>query len=633
MSRLAHRGPDDAGLLTFPDSKLVLGHRRLSIIDTSRAGHQPMVSRDGRWVLVFNGEIYNAKSLASKWGLTDRLQGSSDSEVLCELVAELGPERAAQSAVGMFAFGAWDNHEEILYVVRDRLGIKPLYLACAAGTIAFSSELRALRCIPGLVGDISQAGLASLLRFGYVMGPSTIYDRVEKVMPGTIVSIRANGPSSQIQRKVWWSVEGLCHQPLLDIDDREAIELVRDSIEQSVADRMITDRPLGAFLSGGVDSSLVVSMMARQSSIPIQTFSIGFDDKAYDEAVGAKSVAQHLGTDHTEFYVGEQDALDVVPQLGHMFDEPFADSSQIPTAILCSITRNSVVVSLSGDGGDELFGGYDRYAWTMRLWNRLSRVPYSVRCLAATTLNSLPNVVLQRIGSAANACAPRRFRVRQPADKAALLAKLLPARTANELYGALVGHWKDPELLLAQTLAPEDHPAFPVVEVEDPWLRMMGTDLLSYLPDDILVKVDRTSMAVGLEARVPLLDHRVAELALRLPHRMRVRHGETKWVLKQVLSELVPRPLWDRPKSGFGAPVGSWIRGPLRDWVEELLSQERLDEGGHFNANIVRSALSSHLSGRMEMGNYLWDIIMFQSWLEAVSADNVTHCDGVATVG
>ena len=614
---ILHRGPDDHGIFTSPDSPIAMGHRRLSIIDTSPAGHQPMTSHCGRWTLVFNGEIYNARELAASLDESIPMRGHSDTEVLLESIARDGVEAAIAPAVGMFAFAAWDHRDRKLYLVRDRIGIKPLYVVQQGGVLGFASELRSFRHVPELRGYVSKGGLAKLLRFGYIPGPTTIFDGARKLAPGTmmIADLQDDGVRTQVRR--WWSIPMPPQDSIDCLDEQEAIDKVRDVIRQSVSDRLVSDRPLGAFLSGGIDSSLVVGTMASMSTESVRTYSIGFEQEAYDEASHARAVAAHLGTQHTELYVQEQDAIDLVPRMGALFDEPFADSSQIPTSLVCQLARRDVVVALSGDGGDELFGGYERYAWTMRLWKRISRVPRPIRQSMSLGLRTVPAPLAASLAKTINRCVPGRYQVRNPSDKARLMSQLLGAKDARDLYQLLVGHWKNPERILRGGLSPEERPVFPDVPKMDDRHAMMMTDMLGYLPDDILVKVDRTSMNIGLEARVPLLDHRLVELAWQLPMQLKVKNGEGKWLLRRVLEEFVPREHWDRPKQGFGVPIGQWLRGPLRDWSEELLSEERLNSEGFFQAKPVRKAWDQHLSGALDMGAYLWDILMFQSWLEA----------------
>ena len=614
---IAHRGPDDSGSYAPDDAGIALVHRRLSIIDTSSAGHQPMASPSGRWIVVFNGEIYNADELRKQSDSSTAFRGHSDTEILCDLIDRVGPQAAAEHSVGMFAFAAWDTVERRLFLVRDRIGIKPLYYVEGQGVIGFASEMRALQRVPEFRGSVSNAGLAALLRFGYVPGPLSIRSNIKKLAPGSMLVATPGKQSVHASLKQWWSIKTTVGCPVMDVDDAEAIELVRNAIDDSVQDRLVSDRPLGAFLSGGIDSSLVVGTMARLADGPVKSYSIGFHQAGYDEANHARAVADHLGTDHTEQYVEERDAIDLIPQMGALFDEPFADSSQIPTLMVCMLARQDVVVALSGDGGDELFGGYERYAWATRLWTRLSKVPLSARKAMAMGLVAIPPRLASSLGTMANRCVPQRFRVRNPSDKVRLLSQILGATSAANLYQLLIGHWKQPNRILATSLSSNEQPSFPHVPSMDNTHEMMMMDLLGYLPDDILVKVDRTSMSVGLEARVPLLDHRIVELAWQLPMNVKIRDGEGKWILRRILEDMVPKENWDRPKQGFSVPIGQWLRGPLRDWAEALIAEDRLNQEGFFKPKSIRKAWDRHLDGTLDLGPSLWDILMFQSWLDA----------------
>ena len=614
---LSHRGPDDSGL--FYDSAVGIGlsHARLSIIDTSSAGRQPMSSRDGRWTVVFNGEIYNFNDLKSRVSAPDQLRGHSDTEVLCELIAQFGVCAAAESAVGMFAFAAWDSQEQKLHLVRDRMGIKPLYLAHNGSMACFASESRVLTQIPGLCGAVNRDALQSLLQLGYIPGTLSIHENVCKVQPGSSVTLWSADGALQMERTAWWSPDEVANAGIISGTDSELLSELDSVLNSSISSRLISDRPLGAFLSGGIDSSLVVAAMTRLSTEVVQTFSIGFEDPGYDESGHARTIANHLGTDHTEHRVTEQDILDVVPAIGGLFDEPFADSSQIPTLLLCQMTRQNVVVALSGDGGDELFGGYDRYDWTLRLWKLINRIPAPIRYSSAFSIDTLPNWFSVSAVSIANRILPNRLRIRNPSAKATLLARVLRCRNIGDLYFKVLSHWHPIERTLAGGDREPAEFQLPSLDHHGERHQMMLWDQCNYLPDDILVKVDRTSMSVGLEARVPLLDHRLVELAWRLPPEMKVRHGEPKWALRRLLERDVPRDLWDRPKMGFGVPLGAWLRGPLRDWAESLIDQSRLTQEGNFNAPLIRKVWNQHLSGGIDQSYPLWDVLMFQSWLES----------------
>ena len=613
-----HRGPDDNGSMAAFDGRVRMGHRRLSIIDPSSAGHQPMQSQSGRWTIVFNGEIYNAVKLAKAAGMTaaDR-RGHCDTEILVELIDRQGVQRTIEQCAGMFAFAALDSIEERLYLVRDRIGIKPLYVARKGDVIAFASESRAFDVMPEFSSGVSAPGLASLLTFGYIAGPRSIREHVSKVRPGTLVQIDFAQDLPTMRSIQWWSVQTSMDDSMEHVDDSQAIEAVRDAIEVSVRDRLMSDRPLGAFLSGGIDSSLVVAMMARVADQRVPTYSIGFEDPAWDESAHARAVAAHLGTHHVEHRVTEQDALDIIPSLSGLFDEPMGDSSQLPTLMLCRMARQGVVVALSGDGGDELFGGYSRYAWTMRLWSKLAGIPRPLRMGIASGMIAMPRNLAAVVLRLVNRLLPPHIQVRNPADKASLLRRVLPARDPHELYRLLSTPFGDAAAVMIHGPDDDSSQRFEPPFIDDPWIDMMTTDLQQYLPDDILTKVDRTSMSVGLEVRVPLLDHRLVELAWRLPLHMKIRNGQSKWVLRRILEDMVPASCWDRPKMGFGVPLGSWLRGPLRDWSESLLDESRLNREGIFRVKPIRRTWERHLAGNVDHGAYLWNILMFQSWMES----------------
>jgi len=626
---LRHRGPDDEGYFQDPDSGLALGFRRLSIVDLSAAGHQPMTSASGRYVIAFNGEVYNHARLRpdlEKAGYTFR--GHSDTEVMLAAIEHCGLERALESFIGMFAFALWDKAERRLTLVRDRLGIKPLYCGWATGMFVFASELKALSTLPGFGNPVDRDALCLFLRHNVVPAPYSIYRNIGKLAPGTLLRVDArlagvatDAASLAQLATPYWSAREVVEASAANrstLTDDDATEVLDRLLRDAVALRMEADVPLGAFLSGGVDSSMVVALMQAQSSRPVQTFSIGFHEESHDEARHAKAVAAHLGTDHHELYVTSQDALDVVPRLPAMFDEPFADSSQIPTYLVSELARGKVTVSLSGDGGDELFAGYNRYFWGAGLRRWLNRVPYSARCATAALLRAND----AWFGSAlehAMPLLPARLQLGNPRNKSALLADMLSARTDDERYRYLVSHWRDPATLVLDGSEPPTllTEAGRRAVLADPVERMMYADLVTYLPDDILAKVDRASMAVSLEARVPLLDHRVVEFAWRIPMAQKVRGGQSKWLLRQVLYRYVPKDLIERPKMGFGVPIEHWLRGPLRDWAEALLHERRLREEGYFEPAPIRAMWEGHLAGRLNEHYRLWDVLMFQAWLEA----------------
>ena len=616
---IAHRGPDDAGEWVDERSGFALGFRRLSIVDLSPAGHQPMRSASGRYVLAFNGEVYNYEEIRRELvgeGAAPAFRGHSDTEVMLAAVEAWGVEKAVQRFVGMFAIALWDRESQSLHLIRDRMGVKPLYLGRAGDTILFASELKAFAAHPEFRGEIDRDALASYFRYAYVPAPLTVYRGVRKVMPGTIVTIAAGG---ETETTTYWSAAIVAAAGAANPfrgGDGEAAERLDTLLRESVALRMIADVPLGVFLSGGVDSSLVTALMQAQASAPVKTFSIGFAEQGYNEAPHAAAVARHLGTSHTELIVTPEEAMAVIPKLPRMYDEPFADSSQIPTYLVSALARRSVTVSLSGDGGDELFGGYYRYFAGHRVWNMIRRVPRPLRSVAA---RSLAAMATPRWDPLFDRWMPRGLRQNRAAERFQKLARILPSSSEEAMYFELVSQWRNVVLGASEPALPlDDRARWPALV--DPVERMMYFDQVSYLPDDILVKVDRASMAVSLEAREPLLDHRLVELAWTLPLSMKIRNGEGKWLLRKVLDRYVPRELMERPKMGFGVPVGKWLRGPLRDWAEALLDEQRLRAEGFLDAGAIRSAWTAHLAGRGDWQHFLWTALMFQAWHESVSS-------------
>ena len=631
MTRALHRrGPDDEGFFQDAAAGIALGHRRLSVIDLSPEGHQPMTSASGRYVMVYNGEVYNHDAMRRELAAHGAgFRGHSDTEVMLAAIEWWGLEAAVKRFIGMFAFALWDRREHSLSLVRDRLGIKPLYCGWVGPRFVFASELKAITRLPDFENAIDRDALCLLLRHNYINAPYSIYEGIRKLVPGTWVTVSAdvartasNDAALTAATRTYWSAREVAETGVADrlhLSDAQATDALERVLRDAVALRMEADVPLGAFLSGGVDSSLIVALMQAQSARPVQTFSIGFREKGYDEAVHASAVAKHLGTEHHELYVTAQDALDVVPKLPEIFDEPFSDSSQIPTFLLSQLARRHVTVSLSGDGGDELFGGYLRYFKARDIERCLGWIPDRMRGHAARSLSRHPGFY-ESLLAGVNRCLPARARLKRPKSKVGVLAGMLRAGPQEERYRLLMSHVRNPASIVL-------HAREPATELSDPVLgpgvaesieRMMYSDLVTYLPGDILTKVDRASMAVSLEARVPLLDHRVVELAWRVPIAQKVRHGQGKWLLRQVLYRHVPRQLIDRPKQGFGVPIGVWLRGPLRDWAEALLGERRLREEGYFDPAYVRKLLAEHVAARGNEGGRLWDVLMFQAWLSAI---------------
>jgi asparagine synthase (glutamine-hydrolysing) len=610
-----HRGPDDHGHWTDPALGIALGHRRLSILDLSPEGHQPMASAGGRYLTVFNGEIYNWRELRREEEAHGaRFRGHSDTEVILAAIERRGLVPAIRAMAGMFALAIWDRSDRVLHLVRDRLGEKPLYHGRCGDTLLFGSELKALRAHPAWRGTIDREATTLFVRYGYVPAPRSIYQGIGKVAPGTIVTYRS--ATSEPEVTTYWSAADAAAQGLrtpLTGSDAEVEAEFDTLLRQVIGREMVADVPLGAFLSGGIDSSLIVALMQAQSSRPVQTFTIGFNEAEYNEATYAREVAAHLGTSHTELYVTPAEALAVVPRLPQIYDEPFADSSQIPTHLVAALARQQVTVALSGDGGDELFGGYHRYFLTDRWWKRLRRVPAGSRELLGHGLRAVSPrgwdkaiglLGLGRLGS------------RPTGDRVHKLARVLGAGTLDQLYEHFVSQWADPATVVRGGVEPLLPTTWRDTMLTHGWpiQRMMLRDALTYLPDDILVKVDRATMAVSLESRAPFLDHSLFEFAWRVPSRLKVDHGQGKLLLRRVLERYVPKRLYDRPKMGFGVPIDSWLRGPLKSWAEDLLSESRLREEGVFSPEEIRRTWTEHQSGARNWQYPLWVILMYQAW-------------------
>lgn len=625
---LAHRGPDGYGVWTDAQTGVAFGHRRLSIIDLSKHGQQPMVSHSGQYILSYNGEIYNFVELRQELETAgiNSFNGHSDTEVILEAIARWGVEKALSKFVGMFALALWDRKNRKLVLARDRMGIKPLYWGMTENLMLFGSELKALRAHRGWEPRVNREALAAYTRLGYLPTPYTIYESIQKLEPGHYLSFDLD--SKKIQKHCYWDAlqvaqQGITTRDQFGLSDDEATQHLDELLREATKCRMISDVPLGAFLSGGIDSSTVVALMQAQSNQPIKTFSIGFEEKGYNEAQHAKQVAEHLKTDHTELYVTASQALDLVPSLPGMYDEPFADSSQIPTHLVSQLARQHVTVSLSGDGGDELFTGYNRYTLGPKLWQKFHQIPTAVRYALEKGINIFSPTTWNRLGTsipmAPNLLGDKLYKLRP---------LLLALGSSQSFYRELVSQWDSTEMLMpgiqeAATVLNQDEGSTGLPTFVD---RMQYWDLMTYLPDDILTKVDRASMAVSLEARVPLLDHRVAEFAWGLPQHMKIRDGKSKWLLRQVLDRYVPSSLIDRPKMGFGIPIESWLRGPLRDWAEELLDESRLKQEGYFNPAPIRDKWQQHLKGHQNWQRPLWVILMFQAWRQEWLQDVQPHC-------
>lgn len=621
---LAHRGPDDAGFWADAEVGIGFAHRRLAIVDLSPEGHQPMFSPDGRFSLIYNGEIYNFPKLRQQ--LLERghhFRGHSDTEIMLAAFCEWGVHSALERFIGMFAFALWDRSSDTLTLARDRLGEKPLYYGWQGNSFLFGSELKALRTHPTWNAEINRNALALYVRHNYIPNPYTIFQEIYKLPPATYLTLHLSGLAHK-ELPVptpYWSAQAIAEagqSVQFNGTDSEAVKHLDTLLRNAVAQQMLADVPLGAFLSGGIDSSTVVALMQAQSSQPVRTFSIGFEQDDYNEARYAKAVAEHLGTDHTELYVTHDEALATIPLLPQLYDEPFADSSQISTYLVSQLARQHVTVSLSGDGGDELFGGYNRYFWSSNIWKKISWMPPIARKTGAGILTALSPTTWDRVFDKLSYALPSAVKQPQTGDKLHKLSEILTVPNPEAMYLGLVSYWKQPsQLVYHGTEAPTvlTNPSR-WANLSDFTHRMMYLDTVSYLPGDILVKVDRASMGASLESRVPMLDHRIVEFAWTLPLSMKVRNGQGKWILRQVLEQYVPPSLFNRPKMGFGVPIDHWLRHPLRDWAENLLDKQRLSNEGFFDPVPIHQKWQEHLSSKGSWHYYLWGILMFQAWQE-----------------
>lgn len=626
---IKHRGPDDSGIWVDEKSHfLAFGHRRLSILDLSSHGHQPMISPSGRFVMAFNGEIYNFSYLKKQVEETSGFtawNGYSDTEFLLASFEKFGIKNTLKKVHGMFAISVFDRDTEKLYLTRDRMGEKPLYYGKIDNTFYFCSELKSIKEVLKNQLKIFKDALSLYIRHGYIPSPWSIYENIYKLQPGHILELDCTNISEQTinphEAVPYWDIyeeASKRESNLFSGTDKNAVDKLETLLTQSVSKKMITDVPLGSFLSGGYDSSLITALMQKQSTGPVRSFSIGFDIPGYNEALHAKAVAKHLGTSHTELYIQSQDALDVIPKLPTMYCEPFADSSQIPTYLVSKMTREYVTVALSGDGGDELFCGYSRYFWAINIWKKIHRYPPAIRQIFVKIVTQIPPKKWNNTLKFLIKFLPYKFQYPLPGDKLHKLAGILGSLDVEDVYYRLTSAIQDPSELLkhsteALSALTDPKRKAPLSNSID---KMMFTDMVSYLPDDILCKVDRAGMAVSLETRIPFLDHSVVEFALGLPQNFKIRNGNGKWIVKELTHRHIPKTLMERPKMGFGVPIDSWLRGPLKEWAAQLLSKKKLDDQGYFNTNRVIKMWNEHISAERNWSHQLWIILMFQEWLE-----------------
>ena len=624
---ISHRGPDSKGTWTDKNSGIVLGHQRLSIIDLSVAGNQPMQSNSGRFILTYNGEVYNHLEIRQELEKNNseiKWRGNSDTETLLEAIDFWGVEVTLKKTVGMFAFGVWDKKNRSLTLVKDRMGEKPLYFGWQGEgdnkVFLFGSELKGLKVHPEFNGEINRDSIALQLRHNCIPAPYSIYKNIYKLLPGHYLQLNENDLKKGLlsSQKPYWSVtecaiDGNNNQ--LKLSESNIQKNLKTHLKSTIKKQMISDVPLGAFLSGGIDSSTIVALMQSQSNYPIKTFTIGFNESDYSEAQYAKKIAKHLGTDHTELYVPPKTAMEVIPKLPMMYDEPFSDSSQIPTFLVSQLAKQQVKVALSGDGGDELFCGYNRYLMSKKFWNTFRLMPLNFRKYIAYGIQSISPKNLSRISK----FMPGLNQYSTFGDKMHKGANVLKAKSLYNLYYMLCSHWQNPTDVVINSKEPGTLLTEFKAELTglNSQQQMMARDLTTYLPDDILVKVDRAAMASSLETRVPFLDHKLIEYVWKIPHSLKFRNGQGKWVLRQILNQYVPENLTERPKMGFGVPIDAWLRGPLRDWAENLLNERKLQQEGFFNPKLIRDKWAEHLSGNKNWQSDLWDILMFQAWNDA----------------
>ena len=626
---IKHRGPDDFGRWFDASLGVAIAHQRLSVLDLSFAGHQPMHSSSGRFTIAFNGEIYNHKDLKNelvgKTKCSIEWRGHSDTEILLACFEEWGVDLTLEKLIGMFSISLWDSVDHAMYLIRDRMGEKPMYYGISNDVFIFGSELKAIRAFKGFVAKVDRNSLSMLLKYSYIPSPFSIYKDVKKLPPGTYVKIGMKDLDCLFKTfpepVKYWSIKDIIDKKGPHISSNltleKGAEALEELLQESVNLQMEADVPLGVFLSGGVDSSLVAALMQAESANKIKTFSIGFDEQEYNEAEYAKSVAQHLGTEHTEFYVTPDEALKVIPMLPSLFDEPFADSSQIPTFLVSKMAKKYVSVAVSGDGADELFGGYTRYVWANKIWKNIRKAPYFIRYGLSKFITTIPPRCWDIFFTSLFYLSFNSFKLTHSTDKIYKFSNILRAKNLNDLYDKLISQWADPDRVVLGAASEGLLPIHENIEaIEDFEHQMMYLDSMAYLPDDILVKVDRASMGVSLETRAPFLDHRIVEYSWQVPLFLKINNTGSKLILRKILHKYVPDELIDRPKMGFGVPIDSWLRGPLREWAERLISESRLENEGFFEASVIREKWKDHLSGKRNWQHHLWSVLMFQAWLE-----------------
>ena len=625
IEAINHRGPDGEGTWQAIDGKVSLGHKRLAIVDLSDAGHQPMRSYDNNYTIVFNGEIYNHLELREK--LSSHLDknflwhGNSDTETLLTAIAEWGLDAALKRSVGMFAFALWNHKEEKLILARDRMGEKPLYFGKTNDSFLFASELKSITQFPKFNNKVSKRGLREYLKYNYIPSPWSIYDGIYKLIPGSYAIVTKE---HQIKFKNFWSTADVyskgSKEPFKNY--KAAVQSIEKDLTEAISLQMLADVPLGAFLSGGIDSSTIAAIMQSLSSDPIKTFTIAFEDPTYNEAPFAREVAKYLGTDHQEILVTDNEAKEIIPHLSSMYDEPFADSSQIPTHLVCKAAREHVTVALSGDAADELFGGYNRYTWTPIIWSKFSWMPFIMRRKLGRAIQFIPPFFFNQLEQWLNLFLPEKKKIKRMSDKLHKIGSSLESsKSLNEFCHHFALVWENPDEIInmkdSQDIYRNSFQDMGKSYVaQDEISQMMFDDLISYLPDDILCKVDRAAMSVSLETRVPFLDHRLVDTASRVPLSMKIRNSQGKYILREILYKHIPKELMDRSKTGFAIPVGEWIKGPLREWAEKLLDPIRIRNEGYFNVYPIQKMWRQHLSGKYDWTSRLWGILIFQSWLE-----------------